>query len=361
MSSAPFGNDPAKVSRYLAFWNREPVDRPLVGFTFKTWFPMREYRPSLSWEEKGVEYLSLDMIDPNEFADDEECILKEGELTGDDIFRGAAPSHVVPWLEAMLGCPMRILPGSILAVERELPLAHLETIRLNSEDPWYRKYMEFADVLVKRSAGRYPVGHGMLAGPADLAGSLRGHTQSIVDLLESPEQAGRALRRMAEIFCEITDAIWARLPRFCGGYFDAQYMLWSPGPMIRMQEDATALYSPTMYRRYLQPIDRDIARRYPNCFMHLHSTSMFILDLILQIEELGCLEINNDIAGPPLEEMLPYFRMVQQAGRSLVIRGSFSPDELKFLADSLDPRGLYFFIMVQSMEEIDRLRPILGM
>ena len=311
MSNAPFGNDPAKIARYAAFWNRDPVARPLVGFTFKTWFPMREYRPSLSWEHKRVEYLTLDMISPHEFADDEEGILKEGERTGDDIFRGAAPSHVVPWLEAMLGSKMRILPGSILAIEQDLPLDELEMMRLNPDDPWYRKYMEFADVLVERSAGRYPVAHGMLAGPSDLAGSFRGHTQSIIDVMESPEQTSRMLWNMAQIFCGITDAIWMRLPRFHGGYFDAQYMLWSPGPIIRMQEDATALYSPSMYRKYLQPIDRDIARRYPNCFMHLHSTSMFILDLILQIEELGCFEINNDIAGPPLVEMLPYFQMVQ--------------------------------------------------
>ena len=116
-----------------------------------------------------------------------------------------------------------------------------------------------------------------------------------------------------------------------------------------------------MYRKYLQPIDRDIARHYRNCFMHLHSTSMFILDLILEIEELGCFEINNDIAGPPLVEMLPYFQMVQNAGRSLLIRGSFSPDDLKFLVDSLDPRGLYLFIMVHTMEEIETLKPIVGM
>jgi hypothetical protein len=44
MSNVPFGNDPAKVENYEAFWTRKPVARPLVGFTFKTWFPMREFR-----------------------------------------------------------------------------------------------------------------------------------------------------------------------------------------------------------------------------------------------------------------------------------------------------------------------------
>jgi hypothetical protein len=45
----------------------------------------------------------------------------------------------------------------------------------------------------------------------------------------------------------------------------------------------------------------------------------------------------------------------------LLIRGSFTPDELRLLMDSLSPRGLYLYIMVESMEEIEQLRPIVGM
>ena len=79
------------------------------------------------------------------------------------------------------------------------------------------------------------------------------------------------------------------------------------------------------------------------------------------IEALRCLEINNDVGGPPVREMAPHFAKVQRAGRSLLIRGSFSPDELRLLMDSLEPRGLYLYIMVSDRGEIDRLRRIVGM
>ena len=39
-SNYPFGNDPAKIERYKAFWNRDDVDRPLVGFSFVGWYPL---------------------------------------------------------------------------------------------------------------------------------------------------------------------------------------------------------------------------------------------------------------------------------------------------------------------------------
>jgi hypothetical protein len=44
-----------------------------------------------------------------------------------------------------------------------------------------------------------------------------------------------------------------------------------------------------------------------------------------------------------------------------VIKGSFTPDELKLLADRLEARGLFLNVMVQSMAEVEPLRRVLGM
>jgi hypothetical protein len=104
-----------------------------------------------------------------------------------------------------------------------------------------------------------------------------------------------------------------------------------------------------------------LAAAFSCSFMHLHSTSMFLLDAFLEIEELSCLQINNDAIGLPVADMVPYFQKVQKAGRSLLIRGSFTPDEMRLLMDALAPRGLFLNIMVRSMEEIEVLRPIVGM
>ena len=67
------------------------------------------------------------------------------------------------------------------------------------------------------------------------------------------------------------------------------------------------------------------------------------------------------MSGPPLTEMIGHFRKIQDAERLLLIRGSFSPNELHLLMDTLDPKGLFLLIMVQSMAEIDGLKPIVGM
>ncbi len=330
-----------------------------MGFSFKSWFPLHEYAASAAWQTAS--FLTPDMVEPHEFMDDEERLLREGEGIDDDIFRGASPSQAIGWLGAMLGCSVRILPGSTLAEERSLSWDELEHVGLDHGNAWFRTYIDFADTLVGRSKGRFPVSHGTLVGPCDLHAALRGHGQSVVDLIDEPGRSSRLLWRLAEVFREITDEVWKRIPLFHGGYYDAQYQLWAPGSIIRMQEDATALYSPKLYRRFLQDIDRDLASHFDYSFIHLHSTSMFILDLFLEIEEIRCFEVNYEVSGPPLEDVIADFQRVQEAGRPLLIRGSFTPDEIDLVLDRLDCRGLYLYIMVESEREIEALRPRLGM
>jgi hypothetical protein len=360
MCAARFGNDPAKIERYRAFWERADATRPLVGFTMRGWFPLDEYRASRAWPVDSR--LVPAMVDPEAFLEDEERLLGEGEVLDDDIIRGEMPAAaVIPWLSAMLGSTLRVLPGNVLGEDRSASWAEMDALALDREGPWHRKYIEFAEALVRHSGGRYPVSHGAFVGPCDILGELRGHTQSIIDIVDEPERAMRALWRAGHALDEITADLWAHVPLWHGGYFDATYQLWAPGPIIRMQEDASGLYSPALYREFLQPVDRYLAGRYANSFVHLHSTSMFILDAFLEIEEIGCFQVNLDVAGPSFAETLPHFRAVQDAQRPLVIRGSFTPDEARLLMDELDPRGLYLFTSVKDLREAEALRPILGM
>ncbi len=359
-SVTPFGNRPAKIDRYKAFWSRADVTRPLVGFTFVGWFPFEEFAACKAWG--STDYLTADMIHPEAFIEDHIRLLREGERIDDDLIRGACPTQVaVPWLPGMIGCKMRILPRNVLGEEQRLPLSEARQVRLDHANPWLLKYLEFADALVRASGGRFPVSHSAEIGPTDLHAALRGHTESIVDLADAPEESAALLWQLGEMFRDLTEAIWMRLPLFHDGYFDAQYSLWAPGPIIRMQEDATAVYSPALYRRFVQPVDRMLARHFPSSFIHLHSTSMFLLEAFLEIEEIQAYEVNNDAVGPPVPRMIPHFQRIQAARKPLLIRGSFSTEDLRHLMGSLAPQGLFLNIMVNDWKEIESLRPLVGL
>jgi len=360
MSPAAFGNDPAKIARYKDFWNRADVTRPLVGFTLVGWFPFGEFAACRSWSSSR--HLAPEMIDPAAFVEDHVRMLREGEMIDDDLLRGSGPTQVaVPFLPGIMGCKVRILSDNVMGEERNLSWEEALRVRFDAQNPWFLKYLELGRALAERSGGQFPVGHNADLGPTDMHAVLRSHSQAILDLTDEPEKSAELMARMGEIFCEYTQTYWKTLPLFHGGYFDGQYSLWSPGPIARLQEDATAVYSPGLYRKFVQPVDRAMAQRFACAFMHLHSTSMFLLDAFLEIEEIRCFEINNDVCGPPLAGMVPHFQKVQKARRPLLVRGSFTPEELRLLLDSLEPRGLFLNIMVKSMEEIEPLRRIVKM
>ena len=79
---------------------------------------------------------------------------------------------------------------------------------MDKRGPWFAKYVAFIEALVRRSAGRYPVSHGTLIGPSDIAALLRGHTQSVLDLVESPDEMRRPLWLCGGIFRQITEEAW---------------------------------------------------------------------------------------------------------------------------------------------------------
>ena len=361
VSKYSFGNDPAKIEGYKSFWNREDVKRPLVGFSFVGWFPLEYFSACKSWRVN--DYITPEMIDPEFWLDDQERLLEEGEDIEDDILRGACPSQVAfpCFLPASLGSKIMVLPGNVMGEERKLSWEEALDVHLDHKNRWFKKYIEFAQALAQKSNGRYPISHGAEVGPSDLHALFRGHNESILDLIDYPEKSSELLWKFGHIFREFTEELWTQIPLFHGGYFDAQYQLWSPGPIIRMQEDATAVYSPDLYRKLVQPVDRMIAGHFANSFIHLHSTSMFLLDAFLEIEEIRCFEINIESFNIPVKDMIKYFQMVQKADRSLLIRGSLDEEEMRVLLDSLEHQGLYLHIVVKDMKEIESLMPLLGM
>src|ERR1035437_9086263 len=184
-SAAPFGNAPAKIARYRAFWDRSDVPRPLVGFSLVGWFPVREFTACRAW--RSVDCVTPEMIDPEAFMEDHLRLLREGDIVGDDLIRGACPGQVaIPWLPGIAGCKMRVPPDSILGEDQCLSLAQAGRLSLDRENPWVRKVVECGLARARAAEGGFPVRHWAEVGPADLHGLLRGHTASIMDLVDEP-------------------------------------------------------------------------------------------------------------------------------------------------------------------------------
>ncbi len=354
---AQFGNDPGKIEAYQRFWRRNSASRPLIGFSLKTWFPLDEFSASAAWPVDMV--LCPDDVVVEVFLDDQDAQVAAEAGFGDDVFRGGAPARSIFWCCGGLDCGMRVLPGNIVAISQKQPWERSLGKKMDPSHPWTAKYLTYLDALNARAAGRYPIGIGSLAGPLDYAVAIRGHEQTVVDMLEEPETARRFLDEMTGYFLDLVQAAQARISAFYNGSFDAQYQLWAPGSSVRMQEDAIAVLSPDLYRDFIMPLDRRIASAYEYPFMHLHSSSMIVLDHLLELTEIKCFQVTCDVGGPALEQMLPYYARIQKAGFPLLLCGALSVAECVRLAQTLDTAGLYLNIMLENADAVGECRDAL--
>ncbi len=97
MTPIPYGNNPAKLDRYRAFWKRSDIARPIIGFSMIGWFPLDAFPAAQNW--KGHHYLEPDMLEIPSVVEDHVRMIREGEWMDDDLIRGTGPMQVaVPFL-----------------------------------------------------------------------------------------------------------------------------------------------------------------------------------------------------------------------------------------------------------------------
>jgi hypothetical protein len=339
----------AKIKRYLSFWNNSRVERPMVGFSLGGWFFFQSY--SAIQKYRGQANLSPDLLSPEKYFDDYDRIVAPFQEIEDDVIHSVAPIPAFPWLEAMLGIQVQVGNESIWAKEGGFDYRNIDKLDLSKDNPWRRKYLGFVAALQDRYGDRYPVGQPILRGTSDMVAALRGSQQMIFDLYDRPEEYQRLAGICTDLFIELVRDQLALTRPFHGGYEVEQFTLWAPDGIVRMQEDASALFSPDLYVKYLREEDRRVASSFPYNMIHLHSSSLLLLDRIVEVEALKCIQINKDQGGWGVPKMLPLFKMVQRKGKRLLIRGKLDREDLAHLRRELSPDGLYLQIVIDSPSE----------
>ena len=327
-----------KIQGYESYWNREKTERPLLGFDISGFDFFRRFKAFQG--DHAPKSLTPEKFDPRDFLDDYEKFYSDSTRVVDDFIKGVSPVPSVPWAELMLGCDNKLAPGSIWALEKNAPWPELEAIKFDAQNPWVKKYFEFIKALAELADGRYPVSQPIIRGVSDLHGALRGHHQSLLDLMQEPKLCRELFTRLTDFLLGLLKMQVETIPPYEGGYAQEQFGLWAPGVFVRIQEDATGNYSPRLFEELLLEPDRRLAAAFPYTLIHLHNSSLFLLDLFLQIEEIECFQINVDTTGMTLAEEIPYLQKVQDAGRCLLLRGQYTPQDLELVKNHLDPAGL---------------------
>lgn len=343
-----------KIRRHRAFWSREPVDRPLVGFRIGDYLLANKFQAALPLLEGG-KHIRPEMLEVDRFLDDYERMYRDSLATGQDAFWTASPFTAIPWMEAILGCEIRASEASFASEPWMQDLNQIEQVIFDeAHNPWFTKYLEFVTKLTQFSQGRFPVGQPIMRGVTDMMGALRGQTRFACDLLDHPQGVQELGRKVTGIFQRVIQHHRKATKPVHDGSAMGFFHLWSPGPCIWFQEDLAALMSPTLYRQHILKLDQAICQGYEYTLCHIHPTSFFILDDLLAIGDLKTIEINKDIGGPSIKEMLPQFKKVLREKR-LVIWGDLDAGDLDVILEELTYAGLYLHIVAPTVAKAQNL------
>lgn len=339
-----------KIELHNYFWMRRKIERPLVSFRIASdFFFATHFKAANDLLVEGKK-ITPSMLNVDSFLNDYERIYQDISSIGQDGFWVAEPFFGIPWMEAMLGCEIYATKSSFVSKPWVKSLEETKKIEFNAENEWFKKYMEFIEKLIILSRGRFPISQQIMRGPSDMVGALLGQLELVYYLVDKPEEMKILFSRVADIFLNVIKHGYNIIPKFYGGYSIGYFHIWVPEKCILFQEDLSAILSPTYYRLFLKKPDIKICKRYKYNAIHLHPSSFFILNDLLQIDNLKLIEINKDIGGPTISEMLPQFKRVLESKR-LVIWGALDLTDLELIKKELPAKGLFLNIVIPSIEK----------
>ncbi|MDO8686033.1 MAG: uroporphyrinogen decarboxylase family protein [Clostridiales bacterium] len=340
------------LEKHRAFWEHRPSDRPLLGCNIGM-FVHHHCPLTMKGIPEGI--VKPDDINVQLFLEDCENLYLAHKELGDDYPFIASPFVFIPWMEAIMGCPVRASESSIWAEPCVNDWETWEWKSIIGENPWMHKLLEIIEVLVKHAAGRFPVSATMMRGPSDILAAMRGAGQLPLDMLDYPDRMRNAVRLCADAFIEIGKEQLKRIPDSDEGYMDGDrgFRVWAPERLIWLQEDAMALLSPQIYREFFLPEDRRICNAFAATAFHLHGSALWMVDDLIASPEMDVIELNLEAANCDVEGTFKAWKKIRQY-KPLVIWRLYDEDFWAWLdkvLNEIPAQGLSLQVTVMNLEE----------
>ncbi|MHB8902698.1 MAG: hypothetical protein ACYC6Y_28395 [Thermoguttaceae bacterium] len=327
---------PEILARFEAWWNGEPLERPLVTIEVEPDGPPKLPRKSQgSFRERWM--------DADYVLDCVEARVESGVFLGDTF-----PTYM-PFLgpeicatlfgadlefkneETSYSVPVARRVRDILAMEPDLSGVYWEKIR------------ELTDLSLERGRGRWITGVTDLHTNGDLVAALRDPQSLCLDCADDLDGVRLACEHVTDSFAAIFDDLYGRIAAA-----GQPCTTWTPAlasdRWYTISCDFICMVSPATFREAILPsIRREMAHMRYNLF-HLDGPgALKHLDALLDLEELDGIQWVYGAGAGPAQRWIDVYRRIQDAGKCLQIVGYCGLDEFREVAPFLKPQGLWFW------------------
>ena len=330
--------------RWDAYWELEPVDRPIL----RIFVPRQDAKiiplPAISSiEEKWMnpEYILAKAINYLE------CNFFMGEAV-------PRTPHIMAGTTAGCNGNLDFSEGGISIRPTMSSIDSPVNWHPGSDDPWRPKIEAILNLMLNHFRGKAMIPYtGTQFKNLDLLNMLRGNSEMMLDLAMNPEECEARLKEIRMLSDENTNHFEKLIDDKQGNVGYCTWTgLWSRQSLTMAQADAAACISPEMFRQFVLPEVDHLAERYERVGWHTCGYKQH-LNECLSRPYIRAIQYSPNPKEPQNGPAhLEFYRAVQKAGRCLDINGVDESD-LEFLIRHLRPEGLCIGVTKNSLEEAE--------
>ena len=228
------------------------------------------------------------------------------------------------------------------------------------EHPWWHTTTEIIRRCVELSQGKYIVGCPDLIENVDVLASLRGAQTLLLDMVERPEWVDQKVLEINRVWFAAYSRIYDLIKLDDGSSTFGAFYIWGPGKVAKIQCDASAMFSPKMYQRFVLPALTAQCDWLDHSLYHLDGTQAMVhLDTLLQIEPLDAIEWTPQagIETGGNKRWHDLYRRILAAGKSVQVV-NVELNEVQPLLDAIGPKGVYLLIQFKDEREAEQVRKL---
>ena len=219
----------------------------------------------------------------------------------------------------------------------------LDQLKLNLDNPYFKKLEEMTYVALERCSGKYMVGYTDLHPGIDCAAAFRDPQQLCIDFLLEPEEVKRLIEISSRDFHRIFNHFDEILKKH-----NQLSVTWMGIPSFDKMHipscDFATMISPEQFDEFILPIIKDEIKPIKHNVFHLDGKGVAKnIDQILNLPEINAIQWVQGVGDDfPIMQWIPFIKKIQAAGKSVVVDLQIS--ELEGFIAAMDPKGLMLCI-----------------
>lgn len=233
----------------------------------------------------------------------------------------------------------------------------LPPFRFDESNEWWKLTERTLRACAELGSGKYLVGCPDLIENVDILASLREPQTLLIDMIERPEWVEETVAQINQAWFDAYERIYDIIKLPDGSSAFGAFRIWGPGKTAKVQCDASAMFSPEMFRRFVVPSLAAQCEWLDNAVYHLDGTQALChLDALLEIESLDAVEWTPQagIEGGGHPRWFDLYQKILDASKS-VQAVDVERDEIIPLLDAVGGKGLYIMTSFSTPEEAEIL------